>query len=50
MSLVKGPFIIYDLGCMGWQNSNELTTKQNVLPPPYITKKFNDPLHMNSKK
>ena len=42
----KGPFIIYD---RGWAGKIQLTTKQNVLPP-CITKIFNDPLHMNSKK
>jgi hypothetical protein len=43
----KGPFIIYD---WGWAGKIQLTTKQNVLPPPLHHKKFNEPLHMNSKK
>jgi hypothetical protein len=42
----KGPFIIYD---RGWAGKIQLTTKQNVLPPLHH-KKFNEPLHMNSKK
>ena len=39
--------IIYD---RGWAGKIQLTTKQNVLTPPASQKKFNDPLHMNSKK